>query len=122
MQDQLQEIRKACEGLEYPSESDTPFDVIQWPAAGAATAQAQVASHNRSGRKIEELAPDDFFAELFEGDDGDRYRRLRATLEGHVKNLKIFRVGSGEVHVDIYLLGQSASGDWIGLHTISVET
>jgi hypothetical protein len=122
MQDEMQEIRKACEGLEYPSESDTPFEVIHWPAAGAATAQAQVAAHNRPGRKIEELTPDDFFAELFESDDGDRYRHLRATLEAHVKDLKIFRVGSGEVRVDIYLLGQSASGDWIGLHTSSVET
>jgi hypothetical protein len=122
MQDEMQEIRQACEGLEYPSESDTPFDLFKWPAAGAGTAREQVVAHGGTGRKIEEVTADDFFAELVEGDDGDRFRRLRATLESHLKDLKIFRVGGGEVKVDVYLVGRLASGALGGVHTRSVET
>jgi hypothetical protein len=120
MQDEMLEIRQACEGLEYPSESDTPFDVFTWPAGGAA--KDQVVAHGRKGRKVEEITVDDFFAELVEAEDGDHFRRLRATLESHLKDLKIFRVGGGEVKVDVYLLGRLASGAWGGVHTRSVET
>jgi hypothetical protein len=122
MQDEMQEIRQACEGLEYPSVSDTPFDVFTWPAGGAGAAKDQVVAHGGARRKIEEVTPNDFFAELVEGDDGDRFRRLRATLESHLKDLRIFRVGDGEVKVDVYLVGRAASGAWGGVHTRSVET
>ena len=122
MRDELSEIREACAGLEYPSESDTPFDVVNWPAAGGATARDQVVAHDRAGRKIEEVTADDFFAELVEGEDGDRFKRLRATLESQVKDLKVFRVGGGEVKVDVYLIGRLGSGAWGGVHTRSVET
>jgi hypothetical protein len=120
MQDEMQEIRRACEGLEYPSESDTPFDVFTWPAGGAA--KDQVVAHGGKGRRVEEVTVDDFFAELVEGEDGDRFRRLRATLEAHLKDLKVFRMGGGEVKVDVYLIGRAASGAWGGVHTRSVET
>ena len=36
--------------------------------------------------------------------------------------LKVFRVGTGEVRVDVYLIGKTRSGKWAGLHTVSVET
>ena len=115
--DELQEIRKAANGLQYPSESDAPFDVIRWPAKDAA------GSHFGANRKLEEVAIDDFFAELVESDDGPRYRQLRRALESNLKELKIYRVGVGETKVDIYLLGRlRTGGDWAGLHTTSVET
>jgi hypothetical protein len=115
-QDELQEIRKASAGLEFPSESDAPFDVIRWPAKDAITA------HFGGRRKVEEVAIDAFFAELLESDDGERYRQLRRTLESQLKQLKIYRVGVGETKVDIYLLGRLRTGDWAGLHTTSIET
>jgi hypothetical protein len=115
-QDELQEIKNASQGLEYPSESDAPFDIIRWPAKDALTA------HFATGRKVEEVAIDDFFAELIASDDGERYRQLRRALESHLKELKIYRVGVGETKVDIYLLGRLRTGDWAGLHTTSVET
>jgi hypothetical protein len=115
-QDELQEIRKASDGLEYPSESDAPFDVVRWPAKDA------LAGHFGAARKVEEVGIDAFFAELFETDDGERYRQLHRALESNLKQLKIYRVGVGETKVDIYLLGRLRSGDWAGLHTTSVET
>ena len=115
--DELQEIRKASDGLEYPSESDAPFNLVRWPAKDV------LASHFGASRKVEEVAIDDFFAELVESDDGPRYRQLRRALESNLKELKIYRVGVGETKVDVYLLGRlRISGDWAGLHTTSVET
>ncbi|SRR5258706_9536570 len=120
-QDELQEIRKASDGLEYPSESDAPFDFFHWPK-GSGAAWDQVIARGGTGRKIEEVAIDAFFAELIESDDGERYKQLRRALESQLKELRIFRVGVGETNVDIYLVGRTRAGDWAGLHTTSVET
>jgi hypothetical protein len=122
MQDELLEIRKASAGLEYPSESEAPFDIVIWPSQPGSTAKAQVLAHAGLARAMEEVSLDDFFAELVASEEGDRYRKLRQALESTLKNLEIFRVGAGEVKVDIYLIGQAPSGAWAGLHTTSVET
>ena len=119
--DELQEIKKASARLEYPSESDAPFDLFRWPK-GSGTAREQVVAHGGANRKVEEVAIDAFFAELIESDDGERYRQLRRALESQLKELKIFRLGVGEAKVDIYLVGRMRGGDWVGLHTTSVET
>jgi hypothetical protein len=120
--DDLAEIRKAAEGLQYPSESDAPFDVFRWPGTTSGAARNVVASHGGAGRKIEEVTIDAFFAELIESDDGERYKQLRRALELNLKELKVFRVGVGEPKVDIYLVGRTRIGELAGLHTTSVET
>ena len=115
--DELAAIKKASDGLTYPSESDAPFDVFRWPAKDS------VASHLGAARKVEEVSIDAFFAELIESDDdGARYKQLRRALESQLKELRIFRVGVGEPKVEIYLVGRTHAGDWAGLHTTSVET
>ncbi|MDB5319060.1 MAG: Nuclease inhibitor-like protein [Phycisphaerales bacterium] len=119
--DELQEIRKVSDGLEYPSESDAPFDLFRWPK-GRGWGREQVVAHGGANRKVEEVTIDAFFAELVESDDGARYKQLRRALESQLKELNIFRVGVGEPKVDIYLVGRTRAGDWAGLHTTSIET
>jgi histidine triad (HIT) family protein len=123
-QDELKIIERASAGLAYPSESDAPFELFQWPAQGAGSAREVVTARGGggAGRKIEELTVDGFFAELVASDEGERYRQLRRALGSVLQELKIFRIGAGEVKVDIYLIGRTRSGDWAGLHTTSVET
>jgi hypothetical protein len=119
--DVMQSLREAVEGLTYPSESDEPFEVFQWgPAKGAA--RDQVAAHGGNGRKIVEVPVETFFKQLDEADEAARYRRLQQVLQSNLKDLHIFRMGDGEVRVDVYLIGQLRSGEWAGLHTVSVET
>jgi hypothetical protein len=113
-------LREATAGLEYPSESDAPFDVFRWPGGGGSAREA-VAAH-AGARKIEEVTVDEFFQQLEGSEDADRFRQLRRVLESQLSGLKIFRVGAGEVKVDVYLVGRARSGDWVGLHTVSVET
>lgn len=119
--DATTKLRKAVAGLEYPSESDTPFDLLRWPRSPG-TAQGQIAAHTKGGRKIVEVPIDQFFDSLKDSDDAARFQQLRKVLESTLTDLKIFRAGEGEVKVDIYLIGKLQTGDWAGLHTTSVET
>ncbi len=117
-------LRQASAGLLYPSESDVPFDVFHWDEPGLAQFSAEdvVGFHIKKGRTIEEVAIDPFFAAIEGAWDGDKLELLRHTLQTQLTRLRIFRVGVGETEVDIYLLGQIATGSWAGLHTVSVET
>jgi len=115
-------LTKAVDGLMYPSESDEPFDVIQWGTAGSAIAQDQVAAHVSPGRKIEPVTLHDFFEQLAELDDADRYEQLRALMEKYLDNVAAFRVAGDGANVDVYLVGRSTSVGWVGVHTVSVET
>ena len=92
---ELQELRKASAGLEYPSESDTPFDAFWWPAAGTGaapgqTAREQVAAHAKPGAKVEEVPVDRFFGDLEGADDAERFKQLRQVLD-------VAAVGAGRV-------------------------
>jgi hypothetical protein len=120
---QLRAIRQAAQGLEYPSESDAPFETFWWPTPPPAKSSARdaVAARVAKDRKIEELTPDQFFTELERSDDGARFTHLRQTLESQLISLHVCRVGPAP-RIDIYLLGPTRSGVWSGLHTTSVET
>lgn len=113
-------LQQAVNGQTYPSESDEPFDVFVWQGSG--TAHDQVAAHAAKGRNIEEVPVETFFAQLDDADEAPRYRQLQQLLTSTLKNVSIFRVGGGEVSVDIYLLGQTPTGSCAGLHTVSIET
>jgi hypothetical protein len=120
-EDELAELRAAVEGLTYPSESDEPFDVFRWPV-GRGTARNQVVAHGGAARKVVEVPVDRFFGQLETSEDAERYRALRRVLESTLAKLKAFRVGDGEVRVDVYLTGKLRGGTWAGVHTVSVET
>jgi hypothetical protein len=120
--DILEELKKSCAGLEYPSESDAPFEVFQWTPTKNDSAQNQVATHAGANRKIIEVPVDQFFGDLNDSEDAPRFAQLRRSLEKNLAGLKVFRAGDGEVKVDIYLIGKTAAGDWAGLLTTSVET
>jgi hypothetical protein len=119
-------ISKASAGLVYPSESDAPFDLVRWDTASGDPSPATVATlaggkGKRKARPVEEVSLDEFFAALAETDDAAKFKALEQTLRKYLADLKVFRVG-GSPKVDVYVLGRAASGEWLGLHTTSVET
>lgn len=114
-----QDLTEAIAGLLYPSESDFPFDLVEGDTPGESPREFVVRVSD-SALPIEELAPRTFFEPLLESDDDGRFAILRATLEAHLSQLRIFRVGRTEI--DIYLIGKTKEGDVVGLHTRSVET
>jgi sarcosine oxidase gamma subunit len=119
-------ISKASAGLVYPSESDAPFDLVRWDAAQGDPSPATVATlaggkGKRKARPVQEVSPDEFFAALAETDDAAKFQALEQTLKTALADLRVYRVG-GSAKIDIYVLGRAASGEWLGLHTTSVET
>lgn len=119
--DYLQPLRAAIDGLTYPSESDEPFDLIQWIDGRVASARDALVARVDRTRRIEQVPNEMFFAQLDTAENAEEYRRLRRTLESLLRDLTAFRVGAGEVRVDIYLIGRIPAG-WAALHTVSVET
>jgi len=115
----LELLRKASEGLMYPSESEAPFDVFRWKPSGPDSLK-DVQAHAKKGAAVQEQPVDEFFNELQESEDAQRFAELRRKLESVVSGLKVYRVG--KINIDVYLVGKAGSGDWVGLHTSSVET
>ena len=116
----LAKLKKAIDGLTYPSESDERFEVVAWDAKG--TAADQVAAHSEKGRPVEPVPFEEFFSQLEDSEDAPRFAQLRKIMESIFHGLTAFRVGEGDVRVDVFVLGKSKAGEWGGLHTVSVET
>jgi len=121
-QDPLSELADAVKDLDYPSESDSPFEPFVWPARANDSAQSQVASHSDPSKKIEEVPIADFFSQLDDSEDAPRFQQLHAVLKRLLADPRVFRVGARQVQVDIYILGRTPDNNWAGLHTISIET
>jgi hypothetical protein len=71
---------------------------------------------------VEEVPVERFFGDLESSDDVERFKQLRQVLSSRLSGLAVFRAAGGEAEVDVYLVGTAKSGDWAGLHTVSVET
>jgi hypothetical protein len=123
IQDDIAKLKEAVAGLTYPSESDEPFEVVRWENPGRVDVAGWVGEHGGKGRKVKQVGISDFFEALRETDDAERYELLRRTFQDVARDVKVFRVGDGEVSVDVYVLGNSRTdGSVVGVHTVSVET
>ena len=116
--EELEALRKASEGLLYPSETDAPFEVIALPAAPSAR-EALRAADKLQG-KVEEVSLDKFFGELSDSDDAGKFAKLKRTLVETLTDTKVYRVGTPHAHV--YIIGKTKSGVIAGLRTMSVDT
>ncbi len=57
----------------------------------------------------------------FEDEDFiDKYSNFANVVTDNLSNITLFRLGETQVHV--YLVGQTKNGNWIVIHTISIET
>ena len=124
-------LKKASKGLLYPSETDAPFTVFTWGKAEGELAPEKVrklAKHSADD-PVEEVSLPDFFKDLTAEQDWhgnkekaqvNRFRELQQAIQTNLSDPKVFR--AGETNVDIYIVGKTAEGDWVGLKTRAVET
>jgi hypothetical protein len=123
-------LQEATEGLLYMSESDYPFGVIRWDGSEQLSPEyLRRTSGADASAKVEESDLDEFFrvaageqewkdeAQLAEA---RKYQRLRSLLEEHLMGIKVYRIG--EINIDVYVVGRSAEGNWLGISTHAVET
>ena len=116
-------FREAIKGLLYMSETDAPFKLVRWEKSiPQMTPTALLAlSKNDPRARVEEQTLDEFFTDLVrdESESAEQYKCLLTTLQKHLTNLRVYRIG--QVEIGVYILGE-AEGDWQGVKTKAVET
>jgi hypothetical protein len=114
-------------GLSFISESDAPVRVAR--LAESSPGAALLASGKPAASPLSEISIDQFLARAvvdqpFHGAAEravvERYRTLREFLSHELRGTRVFRVGS--IEVDIYAVGQTRDGDWLGVATQVIET
>ncbi len=124
-------LEKAIDQLLWTSETDAPFTLVEWPnkvdRLNIETFQGWLNLGPETLAECREF--DEFFALATEAQDwhGEeemalvkRYRALVKLLKKSLTQLQIFRFG--EINLEVYIVGQTVEGHWIGLHTQAVET
>lgn len=127
----IEELRQATEGLLFMSESDYPFQVIEWDKQVEITPEylRSQTTAARPDTPVTSQSVDDFFrsatsepqwkkgAEL---EIARKYKALVRLLKESLSDLVVYRVG--EINITVYIVGKSQAGTWIGLTTQVVET
>ena len=126
----LKDLQLASEGLMYSSESEYPFEVLCWEGTSCANPETVKQKTNHSPEvPVKIVAVDDFFQRATTEEDwyGDeekattaKFQALVETLKTKLKNLQVYRLG--EVEIDVYIVGETPTGELVGLSTKVVET
>ena len=125
-------IKSLSQDLVWMSESDYPFNIFTWSSQELKEVNTQnllqKTSHSLDA-PVKVVDMENFFqratAEKDWYDDEEReiakkYQALVETLQQNLDNIQVYKVG--EVEIDVYIVGQLKTGDWIGLSTKTVET
>lgn len=128
----ISKLETAAEGLRFRSESDYPFDAVRWTKADIpelSKAPMLAALGKPAETRFEEITLEHLFRNVSKVEDWQdddvkeevvRYQGLMKALRENLAGVRVFRVGT--IEIDVYILGESADGDWAGLHTMVVET
>jgi hypothetical protein len=126
----LAELTQATDGLLFMSESDHPFAPVRWSGATELTPATlrRLTGHDEAA-PVETRSVDDLFrlaaaepawksAPALE--TARRYQHLLRLLNDQLTDLRVYRIG--HISLDVYIIGRSAAGNWLGLSTHIVET
>ena len=132
MENTLDRLQNASEGLLFMSESDYPFETVAFPTDKLSRLEAQSLKQAlglppETGIENQELT---YFLrnqtrELPDFSEEDklraqRFRELEKTLQQELQDVVVFRVG--QTQVEAYVLGKMADGRIGGLKTQLIET
>jgi len=124
-------LEAASRDLSYLSESDEPFEVVQWKAPQSDPSLAQVCRLLGQGDcdAAGEMPLEEFFRDLVcdqdwhgpeEKAEVEKYRRLLAVIKERLSGTRVFKIG--RIEVGIFIIGRAQDGNWVGLKTKAIET
>ena len=125
----INKLRQASEGLLWMSEADYPFFAFVWEETTVTPELLLRRTGHSPNTPVETVGVDKFFCHCTTEQDWHneeekaevkRYLALVETLKKHLKDIQVYRLG--QVEVDIYIIGTTASGHLAGLSTKAVET
>jgi hypothetical protein len=110
----LEQLKRATAGLLFMSESDYPFELIQWEGPTDLTSEFLCrVSGEPADCSVQELGVRDFLT-------AERYRRLVDVITDNLVEPKAYKVG--RINMPVYVVGRSAGGNWLGVSTRVVQT
>jgi hypothetical protein len=123
-------LKKASEGLLFPSETDAPFETFEWPGEEGKPDKTRVLelAGLPAGTPVKAKGVDAFFKDATREEDWhddkekaeeQRFRQLVQAIKDNLKDVKVFVAGRAEK--DALVVGRTDSG-WAGLKTKVVET
>jgi hypothetical protein len=124
----IDRLHQATTDLVWTSESDYPFEVVNWDSTTELTPTALVRDLP-ANTSIETTTLQDFFAPALQPEDWygeeelltvDRYQKLVDTISTNLADVVVFLVG--EIEIDVYIVGKTSDRDLVGLKTQVVET
>ena len=124
-------LKKASEGLQFPSETDAPFEAFEWPGEQGKPAKARVLelAGSQASTPVKTKSLDAFFKDATEEQDWQdaeekaevqKFKQLVQAIKDALADVKVFLAGKG-TEKDAYIVGRTDSG-WAGLRTKVVET
>lgn len=125
----VEKLKEASTGLLMMSESDYPFEVVQWEGAAPATQEKILQLTGSQNLPVEVVELDYLFRNCaFEQEwhnelqkkDVKRFQTLMQTLKDNLSDISVYRVG--QINIDVYIIGQTQDGDLAGVVTKLVET
>lgn len=127
---EIDQLKKASDGLLWTSEADYPFEVFTWDNADTFTPALLLerAGYPRDA-PVKVLTLDEFFTPATTEKDWHneeekaqvkRYQNLVTTLKQNLNDIQVYKVG--EVQMDVYIPGKTDTGTIAGLSTKAVET
>lgn len=113
-EDIVKSLLHATDGLLFMSESDYPFELIQWEGATEPTAEfiRNVAGESEDC-PVQKLEVAQFLSL-------GRYQRLLSALQHNLSDLRAYKVG--RINMPVYVVGRNGEGSWLGVATRVVET
>jgi hypothetical protein len=132
MDNQIKQLlTDASKDLLYPSESDYPFDYVEWETGNEKLTKKRIRQlTGKAGTDpVKSGSLEDFFKQVTEEKDwygeeekatSERFRKLQQVLENNLTNVRVYKVG--KIEIDAYVVGKTKDGKCAGLSTKVVET
>ena len=130
--DLLEQIKETTDGLMYMSESDYPLEPFYMEGKDKKSINEKdilKMTRHAPNTPVESFDFDNFFLNATqeqswhsaeEKQSVKQYKKLVSLLKKNLSDLQVFKVG--ETERDVYVVGKSKSGDFLGVSTKVVET
>ena len=116
--------------LWYSSESDYPFELMDWGKMAPAAIRSAVAAKHSPGSAIETVPAKDFFSRYIRrqemSDDeamkaiAQRYKKLESFLLANAADITVWRCG--RIEIGVYIVISLKNGHVLALKTTAIET
>ena len=124
------QLETLASNLFFVSEADSPLKVTQLGEAADLDAPALLAALGKPATSsVERITVDEFFGYAAQEQpfhtaqdrlNVARYQALVKLFSTALEGSRVFRIGS--IEIDVYALGKSSDGKWLGVVTKLVET